>query len=161
MGSFVKFPHISDLMTITTKLQRNVKLEHFFISKRESNLEHAPFDRLISFDFVRTASRLISECNPRMFITGLTQIMDLSKLPAACISSTIFCYFKFYNTRTPLGSFTRQKRRNGSGRNEHRFQQNFTVYTRHFVRERIKEWHGLQRIEKWIKTVYTFFRDRN
>ena len=32
------------------------------------------------------------------------------------------------------GPFTRQKRRNGSGRNEHRFQQNLTVYTCKFCK---------------------------
>ena len=33
-----------------------------------------------------------------------------------------------------LGPFTRQKRRNGSGRNEHRFRQNLTVYTHKFCK---------------------------
>ena len=32
------------------------------------------------------------------------------------------------------GPFTRQKRRNGSGRNEYRFQQNLTVYTCKFCK---------------------------
>ena len=32
------------------------------------------------------------------------------------------------------GTFTRQKRRNGSGRNKHRFQQNLPVYMRKFCK---------------------------
>ena len=39
-----------------------------------------------------------------------------------------------FNPKEFEGPFTRQKRRNGSGRNEHRFQQNLTVYTRKFCK---------------------------
>ena len=56
-----------------------------------------------------------------------------------------------------LGPFTHQKRRNGSGRNEHRFQQNLTAYTPKFCKGTIKEWHGPQRFEERIETVYTLF----
>ena len=64
------------------------------------------------------------------------------------------CVFTIYANKSK-GPFTRQKRRNGSGRNEYRFQQTLTVYTRKFCKGTDKKWHGPQRIEERIKTVYT------
>ena len=42
--------------------------------------------------------------------------------------------FKVQTYQDTKGPFTRQKRRNGSGRNEYRFQQNLTVYSRKFCK---------------------------
>ena len=53
------------------------------------------------------------------------------------------------------GPFTRQKRRNGSDRNEYRFQQNLTVYTRKFCKGTDKKWNGPQRIEERILRPFT------
>ena len=71
-------------------------------------------------------------------------------------------YWCFLSTLT-IGPFTRQKRRNGSGRNEDRFQQNLTVYTRKFCKgtdkrmARSSENRGTDK----ERLHAVFFRDRN
>ena len=51
---------------------------------------------------------------------------------AASITGLVCCWFS--PCACSKGPFTRQKRRNGSGRNEYRFQQILTVYTRKFCK---------------------------
>ena len=60
------------------------------------------------------------------------------------------------------GPFTRQKRRNGSGRNEYRFQQNLTVYTSKFCKGTDKKMARSSENRGTDKDrLHVIFRDRN
>ena len=78
--------------------------------------------------------------------------------PRHCLHTATFAICsRFSQKGASIGPFTRQKRRNGSGGNEYRFQQNLSVYTRKFCKGTDKNWHGPQKNEERIKTVYTLF----